>query len=142
VETSTNLAIIQTGRKDIRIATSQRSSVASEIVEIAQVVKTIFELGDATVKCGDGYPGWTPNLSSQLLKVAKAAYQALFGKEPEVKAIHAGLECGIIGEKYQGMDMISFGPTLSGVHTPDEKIDISSVGQYWKFLLKILDTRF
>jgi dipeptidase D len=142
VETSTNLAIIQTNRKDILIATSQRSSVASEIIEMAQVVKTIFEMGGAATRCGDGYPGWTPNLSSQLLKVAKAAYQGLFRKEPEVKAIHAGLECGIIGEKYPGMDMISFGPTLSGVHTPDEKILISSVERYWSFLLKILSTRF
>jgi dipeptidase D len=81
-------------------------------------------------------------MSSQLLKVAKAAYQGLFGKEPEVKAIHAGLECGIIGEKYEGMDMISFGPTLSGVHTPDEQILINSVVRYWSFLLKILSTRF
>ena len=90
------------------------------------------------MKQGDGYPGWKPNLDSEILKVAKATYKQLFGKEPEVKAIHAGLECGIIGEKYPGMDMVSFGPTLEGVHSPDEKIYIDTVEKYWDFLLGIL----
>ena len=86
----------------------------------------------------DGYPGWKPNLNSDILKVAKSTYQQLYGKEPAVKAIHAGLECGIIGERMSGMDMISFGPTLEGVHSPDEKIYIDTVEKYWNFLLAIL----
>jgi dipeptidase D len=138
VETSTNLAVITTSKKDIVIQTSQRSSVASEIGEITQTVKHVFELAGATVTGSDGYPGWKPNLDSPILKTAVATYKQLYGKEPEVKAIHAGLECGIIGEKYPGMDMVSFGPTLEGVHSPDEKIHIDTVEKYWNFLLGIL----
>jgi dipeptidase D len=138
VETSTNLAVINTTKKEIVIQTSQRSSVASEIVEIAQTVTHVFQLAGATVGGSDGYPGWKPNLDSAILKNAKATYQQLFGKEPEAKAIHAGLECGIIGERCPGMDMVSFGPTLEGVHSPDEKIYIDTVQRYWDFLLGIL----
>ena len=138
VETSTNLAVINTTKKEIVIQTSQRSSVASEIAEVADTVRNVFELAGAAVSGSDGYPGWKPNLASPILKNAKATYAAMFGKEPEVKAVHAGLECGIIGEKYPGMDMVSFGPTLEGVHSPDEKIYIDSVDKYWRFLLGIL----
>jgi len=138
VETSTNLGVITTGKKDISVSTSQRSSVASEIVEIAQTVRAIFELGGAAVTGSDGYPGWKPNLDSPILKTAIATYKELYGKEPEVKAVHAGLECGIIGEKYPGMDMVSFGPTLEGVHSPDEMIYIDTVEKYWDFLMAIL----
>ena len=95
----------------VSLVTSQRSSVASEKDEIAQTVRTIFELGGATVDQGEGYPGWKPNTGSPILKKALAVYSSLYGREPEVKAIHAGLECGLIGEKYPGIDMISFGPT-------------------------------
>ena len=132
------MAVINTGKKAISLATSQRSSVASEIVEICDTVKCVFELGGAGVKQGDGYPGWKPNLASPILKLAKATYKELYGKEPEVKAIHAGLECGIIGEKVPGMDMVSFGPTLEGVHSPDEKMHIDTVEKFWDFLLGIL----
>lgn len=138
VETSTNVAVIKTGKKTVDVATSQRSSVASENLEICHTVASILELGDASVKHTDGYPGWKPNLDSEILKVAKGTYKSLYAKEPEVKAIHAGLECGIIGERYPGMDMISFGPTLEGVHSPDEKIYIGTVEKYWNFLLAIL----
>ncbi len=138
VETSTNVAMITTGKKDIVLATSQRSSVASEIVEINDAVRAVFELGGATAKGSDGYPGWKPDLSSSVLKLAKSTYRSLYGKEPAVKAVHAGLECGIIGEKYPGMDMVSFGPTLQGVHSPDEKIFIGTVEKYWNFLLALL----
>ena len=138
VETSTNVAVIKTEKKSITVVTSQRSSVASEIEEIVHTVSSIFELGGATVTHGDGYPGWKPNLNSDILKVARSTYKQLYGKEAEVKAIHAGLECGIIGEKMQGMDMISFGPTLEGVHSPDEKIYIDTVEKYWNFLMGIL----
>jgi dipeptidase D len=138
VETSTNVATIKTTKKEIEMATSQRSSVASEIMEICQTVASAFSLGGAAVSHTDGYPGWKPNLKSEILNVAKTTYRQLYGKDPAVKAIHAGLECGIIGERYPGMDMVSFGPTLEGVHSPDEKIYIDSVEKFWKHLTAIL----
>jgi len=138
VETSTNIAAIHTAPKAVTMATSQRSSVGSELDEIADTVRSVFELGGADAHTSDGYPGWKPNLQSPILKTAKATYQALYGKEPHVKAIHAGLECGIIGERVPGMDMVSFGPTLEGVHSPDEKIYIDTVEKFWNFLLGIL----
>ncbi len=138
VETSTNLAVIKTEKRYVTMVTSQRSSVASEIDEIAEMVHTVFALGGAAVEAGDGYPGWKPNLSSDILKIAKSTFVEVFGKEPEVKAIHAGLECGIIGEKYPGIDMVSFGPTLEGVHSPDEKIYIDTVERFWHYLLAVL----
>ncbi|MBZ5495543.1 MAG: aminoacyl-histidine dipeptidase [Acidobacteriia bacterium] len=138
VQTSTNVAIVSTGRKALAVATSQRSSVASEIDEICQMVANVFDLGGAEVEASDGYPGWKPNLDSEILKIAKETYRSLYGKEPEVKAVHAGLECGIIGEKFPGMDMVSFGPTLQGVHSPDEKIYIDTVEKFWNYLLAIL----
>lgn len=138
VQTSTNVAIVSTGKKSITMATSQRSSVASEIDEICQMVANVFELGGAVVEASDGYPGWKPNLDSEILRIAKETYQSLYGKLPEVKAIHAGLECGIIGERCPGMDMVSFGPTLQGVHSPEEKIYIDTVGRFWELLLAIL----
>jgi len=138
VETSTNVAVIRTEKGKIVLVTSQRSSVASEIQEICQAVASVFYLGGAKVEQPDGYPGWKPNLDSPILKLAKSTYQSLFGKEPAIKAIHAGLECGIIGEKYPGMDMVSFGPTLQAVHSPDEKIFIDTVEKFWNFLHGIL----
>ncbi len=138
VETSTNVAIIRSDAKKVEIITSQRSSVASEIREIGQTVASVFTLGGAELTVSDAYPGWKVNLESPILKVAKQTYTSLFGKEPEVKAIHAGLECGIIGEKYEGMDMLSMGPTMEGVHTPEEKLHIDTVEKYWKYLLTIL----
>jgi dipeptidase D len=138
VETSTNVAVIKTVKDTIRIATSQRSSVASEISDIAQSVSFVFELGGAEVSHTDAYPGWKPNMDSPILNAAKSAFRALYGKDPEVKAIHAGLECGIIGERIPGMDMVSLGPTLEGVHSPDEKIYIDTVERFWNFLLEIL----
>lgn len=137
-ETSTNVATITTGKGKIEIVTSQRSLVDSEILEICHTVRSIFELGGATMVQGDGYPGWKPNLQSPILKLAERTYKELYGKAPEIKAIHAGLECGVIGERVPGMDMVSLGPTLEGVHSPDEKIHIESVGKYWTFLLGIL----
>lgn len=138
VETSTNVAIIRTEKGKIEIITSQRSSVESEILEALQTMNSIFTLGGAKVLHTEGYPGWKPNLNSPILKVAKETYKQLYGKEPQIKAIHAGLECGIIGEKYPGMDMVSFGPTLEGVHSPDEKIYIDTVEKFYNFLLAIL----
>jgi len=138
VETSTNVAVIKTVRDTIKIATSQRSSVASEISEIAQSVAFIFELGSAVVGHTDAYSGWKPNMDSPVLAIAKSAFRELYGKDPQVKAIHAGLECGIIGERIPGMDMVSLGPTLEAVHSPDEKIYIDTVERFWTFLLEIL----
>ena len=138
VETSTNVAVIRTGARAITLATSQRSSVDSEIKEICHTVASVFGLGGAKIAQGDGYPGWKPDLKSPILQLAKRTYQQLYGKAPEVKAIHAGLECGIIGEKVPGMDMVSFGPTLEGVHSPDERIHIDTVERFWDFLLAIL----
>jgi dipeptidase D len=138
VETSTNLAVIQTIEGSIKIITSQRSSVASEIKEIVDSVSSILSLGGASINGSNGYPGWKPNMDSPILKTAKSVYRSLYGKDPEVKAVHAGLECGVIGERFPGMDMVSFGPTLEGVHSPDEKIHIDTVEKFWDFLLEIL----
>jgi dipeptidase D len=138
VETSTNLAVVTTEGTLVTVATSQRSSVASEIEEIVDTVHTIFELAGARVAHSDGYPGWKPDLDSPILKTAVATFKTLYGKEPAVKAVHAGLECGVIGEKYPGIDMVSFGPTLEGVHSPDEKIHIDTVPRFWDFLLAVL----
>lgn len=138
VETSTNVAVINTLKNSVVLATSQRSSVASEIVEICHSVRSIFEFGAAEAVQSDGYPGWKPNLDSKILKTAIDTFKSVYGKEPAIKAIHAGLECGIIGEKFPGMDMVSFGPTLEGVHSPDEKIYIDTVERFYHFLLTIL----
>lgn len=138
VETSTNLASIKTTEETIIITTSQRSSIESSKEDIANMVASAFKLAGADTKHGDGYPGWKPNLDSEILKLSIDLYSKLFNKLPKVRAIHAGLECGVIGEKYPGMDMISFGPTLRGVHSPAERINISSVDAFWKHLVEIL----
>ncbi len=138
VETSTNLALIRTTKSSVRIATSQRSSVVSELNEIAESAASVFLLGGASIENSDAYPGWKPNMDSHILKLARSAYRSLFGKDPEVKAIHAGLECGVLGERFPGMDMLSFGPTLEGAHSPDERIHIDTVEKFWNFLLAIL----
>ncbi|NTW21440.1 MAG: aminoacyl-histidine dipeptidase, partial [Nostocales cyanobacterium W4_Combined_metabat2_030] len=93
---------------------------------------------NANVQNSEGYPGWTPNTNSEILNITKNAYKKLFGVDPVVRAIHAGLECGLIGEKFPGMDMISYGPDLKGVHSPDERIEIASVEKFWDFTLEIL----
>ena len=138
VETSTNMAIIETRDDSIEMLTSQRSSIASGVQDIAEKIKALGELGDFEVEQGGGYPAWEPNPESCLLQVCKDIYNSKYGKIPEVKAIHAGLECGIIGEKYAGMDMISFGPDIEGAHSPDERIKIDSVAHIWEYLLEIL----
>lgn len=138
VETSTNLATILTNGSSVEIVTSQRSSVGSEIQDAVDMVTSVLYLADAEVTHGDGYPGWKPDIHSEILGIVKKTYEGLFGSEPEVKAIHAGLECGIIGEKYPGMDMISFGPTMFGVHSPDERLKIDTVPNFYKLLCGIL----
>lgn len=138
VETSTNLATIVSDKDKIIIGTSQRSSVEPAKNYIYNSVKAIFELGGCELQVGDGYPAWQPNLDSNVLKVAVNSFEKLENAKPKIEAIHAGLECGIIGAKYPGMDMISFGPTMHNVHSPDEKLNIESVPKYYELLKNIL----
>ena len=139
VETSTNLASIKMKPGHIiRIETSQRSSITSAKMDVVKMVHTVFELGGATATSGEGYPGWKPNPHSEILEIATESYRRLFGKEPLVLAIHAGLECGLFLDKYPGLDMISFGPTLVGVHSPDERMLIPTVQLFWDHLVDIL----
>ncbi|MDR1814775.1 MAG: aminoacyl-histidine dipeptidase [Tannerella sp.] len=139
VETSTNLASVKIiDDETIEIVTSQRSSVGSLKQAASEMVAAVFELAEATVEHGDGYPGWAPDRNSKILKVAQESYKRLFGKEAAIKAIHAGLECGLFLEKYPDLDMISFGPTLRGVHSPDERIEIKTVAMWWEHLKDIL----
>ena len=139
VETSTNLASVKMKPGNIiRIETSQRSSTESSKQDIATMVRTVFEMAGANVSFGDGYPGWKPNPHSEILEVAAASYKRLFGVDAQIKAIHAGLECGLFLDKYPSLDMISFGPTLQGVHSPDERMLIPTVQKFWDHLLDIL----
>ena len=138
VETSSNLASIKMVDGKIKIVTSQRSSILSSRKDMSEVVRSAFLLGGAEVKTSDGYPGWKPNPASPILKVAIDSYKKLFGVEPKVKAIHAGLECGLFLEKYPHLDMFSTGPTLRGVHSPDERMHIPAVDKFWKHLLDVL----
>jgi dipeptidase D len=139
VETSTNLASVSfTDHHTYIVSTSQRSSVESEKQNIANMVRSIFELVKAEVENSSGYPGWEPNTNSKILKITLESYQKLFDNEPLVKAIHAGLECGLFLKKYPGLDMISFGPTILGAHSPDERVEINSVKKYWDLLLEVL----
>ncbi len=139
VETSTNLASIrQSGEDSLEIVTSQRSSVESAKQDIADRMGSLFKLMGAGIKHSGGYPGWKPDTSSEVLKISEKVYQRLFNEEPDVKAIHAGLECGLFLLKYPDLDMISFGPTIKGAHTPEERIKIDTVDKFWVFLLEML----
>lgn len=139
VETSTNLASIKMKEENtIVIGTSQRSSTESLKNWAANMVNSVFTLANAKVVHGDGYPGWKPNPNSKILEVGKQCYKKLYGKDPEVKAIHAGLECGLFLEKYPTLDMISCGPTIREAHSPAEKVNIPSVEKWWDLLLEML----
>ena len=138
VETSTNLATVIFENKQLIIGTSQRSSIESAKKYIADSVSSIFKLAGAKVENTDGYPGWKPNLDSDILKLTEKVYIKLFGHKPEIKAIHAGLECGILGKRNPGLDMISFGPTITGAHSPDEMVNIESVIKFYELLKGIL----
>lgn len=142
VETSTNLASVKMQERDgyplVYVETSQRSSTESLKRMIGDQVTSVFELSGAVVSERDGYPGWEPNPESEIMEVAKRTYVELFGKEPEIKAIHAGLECGLFKEKYPHLDMISFGPTMRDVHSPRERMEMKTVEMWWKHLLAIL----
>ena len=140
VETSTNLASVRKVENDfIEIVTSQRSSVESAKMDVADRMAALFMLMGARVRHSDGYPGWKPDMSSEVLQLSVKVYQDLFHKTPEVKAIHAGLECGLFLQKYPDLDMISFGPTIKGAHTPEERIQIDTVEKFWRFLVALLE---
>ncbi len=140
VETSTNLASVKMLKNgEILVATSQRSSVASSKRDIASMVESVWELAGATVSHSDGYPGWKPNPHSRLATLTASIYERLFAQKASVRAIHAGLECGLFSEKYPGMDMVSFGPTMRGVHSPDERLEIAATERFWLLLTTILE---
>ena len=138
VETSSNVASVQSEANKVVIVASQRSNVMSNLTNMANTVKAVFELSGGKVVQNDGYPAWKMNPNSNLVKITVDAYRKLFKKEPTVKGIHAGLECGLFSEKYPELDMVSFGPTLRNVHTPDECLYIPTVQMVWDHLLEIL----
>lgn len=140
VETSSNLASVKfTDGNKIKITTSQRSEIESRKFMAANMVRAVFELGGAEVTNSDGYPGWTPNPDSKILNTTVKSYKKLFGVEPVVRSIHAGLECGLFLEKYPELDMVSFGPTIKGAHSPDERLHIKSTGKFWEHLIDVLE---
>lgn len=138
VETSTNLASVKFGAEGVVVTTSQRSSVESAKRYAAQTVEAVLRLAGAEVVHSDGYPGWTPDPDSHLLRVTERCYEELFAAKPRVRAIHAGLECGLFLEKYPELDMVSFGPTLRGVHSPDERLEIATVQKFWDLLCAVV----
>ncbi len=140
VETSTNLASVKfKGTNEIVLTTSQRSEIDSRKFMAAEMVESVMLLAGASVEHSDGYPGWTPNPDSSVAKIAAEAYKKLFGNDAVVKSIHAGLECGLFLEKYPDLDMVSFGPTIRGAHSPDERINIETVDKFWKLLVEVLE---
>ena len=138
VETSCNLASVKFEGDLLVVTSHQRSSIDSRRDEIADRIKSLFEMIGYEVEFEDPYVGWAPNPESKVLGVATASFESLFGKKPKVEALHAGLECGLFLEKMPDLDMISFGPTLKDIHSPNEKANIPSVEAFWKFLTDIL----
>ena len=140
VETSSNLASVKfdDAAQQVVITTSQRSSVESAKLYAAQTIESVFYLAGCDVEHSDGYPGWSPNPDSKLLATTVECYRKLFATEPKVRAIHAGLECGLFLEKYPHLEMVSFGPTLRGVHSPDERLEIATVDKFWKLLVELM----
>lgn len=134
VETSNTLAVVNTEGNAVKVVASSRSSVMPALKATTEQVGAAFRLGGAAVEHHDGYPGWKPNPNSQALNVALKVFEREFGKKPAVKAIHAGLECGLIGERYPGMDMVSMGPQIESPHSPDERVQISTVGKFYTLL--------
>ena len=139
VQTSTNLARVVSDGKTVKLQCLLRSSVNTEKEALGEALAAVFELAGAEVELSGSYDGWNPNMESPILKAMTESYKALYGTEPAVTAIHAGLECGIIGSKYPKLDMISFGPTICYPHSPDEKVEIASVGKFYEFLVHTLE---
>jgi len=138
VETSTNLASVKFSDDKIIVTTSQRSSVESSKKDVSDMVGSVLRLAGFNVEHSAGYPGWKPNPDSEILKITVASYRKLFSEEPQVLAIHAGLECGLIGAIYPGMDMVSFGPTIKGAHSPDERLHIPSAVKFWDLMVDVM----
>jgi dipeptidase D len=138
VETSNNIAKVSVADGNIKIECLTRSSVESSKTNLANALTSVFELAGYEVKLASDYPGWAPNMDSPILKVLDSLYQKMNGEKANVAACHAGLECGILGQNYPEMDMISFGPTIKGAHSPDERASISSAQKYWDYVLEIL----
>ena len=138
VETSNNIARVEVGDGQIKIACLTRSSVEAGKMELAKNLQSNFEKAGYEVVLSGEYPGWNPNPDSAILELLRTKYRELFNEQPRVVACHAGLECGILGKNYPGVDMISFGPTIKGAHSPDERASISSLQKFWKFILEIL----
>jgi dipeptidase D len=138
VETSNNMAIVKCSGGKFECHNLTRSSVDTAKEATAWKIAAVFHLIDAEVTLTGGYPGWNPNMQSAILKVITNVFKKMFGKDPDVKAIHAGLECAIIGGSYPNLDMISFGPTIRFPHSPDEKVNIASVEKFWKFIIETL----
>jgi dipeptidase D len=139
VQTSTNLAIVSTNDDDVMLETSQRSPIESSKLAAAEMVSTIFRMAHFEVTHSGGYPGWKPEPASDIVRLCKTVHQETLGTVPELVAMHAGLECGVIGEKYPGMQLISFGPHIVDVHSPSERLKISSVAPFWAFLTGLLE---
>ena len=139
VQTYTNLATVATSEDAVEIATSQRSPIESSKRAAARMVATVFGFAGFEVEQSGDYPGWKPEPGSDIVRVAQAAHQDVFGKQAELIAMHAGLECGVIGEKHPGMQMISFGPHIVDVHSPSERVKISSVGPFYRLLTGLLE---
>lgn len=137
-ETSTNLAIVKTDDKSINVSCLLRSSVDSAKMDLAEMMSAVFELAGAKRTFEGAYPGWKPNMESSILKTMQTTYNSLYGKTPKIMAIHAGLECGLLGGVYPNWDMISFGPTIMSPHSPDERVEIASVQKFWDYLLVTL----
>ncbi len=138
VETSNNIARVIVKKGKIKIGCLTRSSVNSAKMDMASALKATFEVAGMKVDFSGDYPGWNPNPDAAILKVMEAKYEELFNEKPRVVACHAGLECGILGKNYPDIDMISFGPTILGAHSPDERVSIESVQKFWKYLLEVL----
>jgi dipeptidase D len=138
VETSTNLAIVRSDADQVNIHCLLRSSVESSKENLAGRIKALFDIGGAKVGFTGSYPGWKPNMNSPIMKTMESVYKNMYNKVPEIKAVHAGLECGIIGGVFPNLDMISFGPTIRHPHSPDEKVHIGSVGKFWDYLAETL----
>jgi dipeptidase D len=139
VETSNNVAVVAPDDGRIRVVTSSRSSVMPTQQAVLAAIRAAGEMAGAEVETRDGYPGWKPDLTSPVLGVVRGVYRELWGRDPKVTAIHAGLECGLLGEKIPGLDMVSFGPQIEGAHSPDERVEIASVERFWNALKITLD---
>mgnify|MGYP003635821622 FL=1 len=138
VETSNNVARVSVKEGNLEVLCLTRSSVESSRTDLANTLRSVFELIGCDVVLSGEYPGWKPNMESPILQVLVDKYKQINNTDPHVAACHAGLECGILGQNYPDMDMISFGPTIRGAHSPDERVSITSVQKFWKYVQEIL----